>query len=783
MLSDASGRTLVYVGSDLSTQAQRTAVAIADLLRARSTPPRRGPRRPDCSPPSAAAARPQRSARFATAPTSSCSGPSIHGSAILGSSNASSSQRYARFRRQAGPEADLGDGRHRPGAGRRRIELSLAPADEIAALSVMRATVLGNRSASCPRHSGRGSRRRDAQGSPIRGGRTRSRAGPGTGDPLRVEGLIALAQALNGPTRAALSSLRAGKPLRSGGGAHLADRISLRGRFASGFPRYTPRRPRAATTRDRGCTRRGSAADLSGEVAASLGRVPTVAIGPRASEAPFTRGWRSIPGCRHPRRRHRVPAWTSPAPAPAWPSSVGGPRARGAPGLAVAPGRLDGSPMSAERLRITGGHVHDPANGVDGEVRDICIEDGRIVAELPDRRRRRSTRAAWSSCPAAWTSTPTSPARAATTPAGCCPKSTPPIRRPRRRCSSGEGVPRSGHRRHRAEHVHHRLPLRRPRLHHGVRRRRGAAHGAAQSHAELDDTPFVDAGFFVLMGNDEYLLRQIDAGERDRARDYAAWLLGATGGYAIKIVNPGGIEVWKAGQRNLTGLDDAARRPAGHAARDSRDARRRGQRAAAAAPGRTSTATTSASAGNVATTLATHAGAGRPARALHPPAVPRLRRQPTARAGARRAARVIEYVNAHPEVSGDVGQVMFGPATTLTADGPVEYLLHKSSGRKWVNVDIELETGCGIVPLRLQGEGGGGGAAVGGRARAVPAERAIRGAWCSRPTTRTAARSCLPGADPAADGSRVPRRAAEAGESRSCWRAARWPTASPASTR
>jgi formylmethanofuran dehydrogenase subunit A len=42
---------------------------------------------------------------------------------------------------------------------------------------------------------------------------------------------------------------------------------------------------------------------------------------------------------------------------------------------------------------------------------------------------------------------------------------------------------------------------------------------------------------------------------------------------------------------------------------------------------------------------------------------------------------------------------MFGPATTITADGPVEYLLHKSSGRKWVNIDIELETGCGIVPI------------------------------------------------------------------------------------
>jgi formylmethanofuran dehydrogenase subunit A len=47
----------------------------------------------------------------------------------------------------------------------------------------------------------------------------------------------------------------------------------------------------------------------------------------------------------------------------------------------------------------------------------------------------------------------------------------------------------------------------------------------------------------------------------------------------------------------------------------------------------------------------------------------------------------------------DVGQVMFGPAMTITADAPVEYLLHKSSGRRWTNIDIELETGCGIVPL------------------------------------------------------------------------------------
>ena len=80
---------------------------------------------------------------------------------------------------------------------------------------------------------------------------------------------------------------------------------------------------------------------------------------------------------------------------------------------------------------------------------------------------------------------------------------------------------------------------------------------ARHSHAEFDDTPIVDGGFYILLGNDEYLLRQVDAGERDRARDYAAWMLEATGGYAIKIVNPGGVQAWKSGQRNLTAIDEA----------------------------------------------------------------------------------------------------------------------------------------------------------------------------------------------------------------------------------
>ena len=30
-------------------------------------------------------------------------------------------------------------------------------------------------------------------------------------------------------------------------------------------------------------------------------------------------------------------------------------------------------------IKLTGGRVYDPAHGVDGEVRDICVRDGVIV--------------------------------------------------------------------------------------------------------------------------------------------------------------------------------------------------------------------------------------------------------------------------------------------------------------------------------------------------------------------------------------------------------------------
>ena len=42
--------------------------------------------------------------------------------------------------------------------------------------------------------------------------------------------------------------------------------------------------------------------------------------------------------------------------------------------------------------------------------------------------------------------------------------------------------------------------------------------------------------------------------------------------------------------------------------------------------------------------------------------------------------------------------MVFGDTVTITADGPWQHLLYKLTGRKWGNLDVENETGCGIVP-------------------------------------------------------------------------------------
>jgi formylmethanofuran dehydrogenase subunit A len=345
-------------------------------------------------------------------------------------------------------------------------------------------------------------------------------------------------------------------------------------------------------------------------------------------------------------------------------------------------------------LRITGGTVYDPANGVHGEVRDVCISDGSIVADLPagvpvlDARGMVvmpggvdiHSHVAGSSVNLARRLTPEEHAEH--------PVPAPPLAdgEPPARSGTGGTVPTTFTTGYRYAGLGYTT----------VFDAAVAPLFARLSHAELDDTPIVDAGFFVLVGNDDYLLRQIAAGERERAREYLAWLLSATGGYAAKVVNPGGVELWKRGLRGPLDLDA----PVGSATVTPRAILETIVDASVALglphPAHVHCNNLGVP-GNVRTTIESmRAVDGRPAHFAH---VQYHSYGGSAGGPWRSGAReLIEYINTHPDVTADVGQVMFGPAMTLTADGPVEYLLYESSGRKWVNVDIELETGCGIVP-------------------------------------------------------------------------------------
>ena len=349
------------------------------------------------------------------------------------------------------------------------------------------------------------------------------------------------------------------------------------------------------------------------------------------------------------------------------------------------------------RLRIAGGTVYDPANGVDGAVRDVCIEGERIVAELPTGVPRLDVRGmvvmpggvdihahvAGSSVNHARRLLPEEHA--------ADPAPAPQLADgPPARSGTGGTVPSTFATGYRYAGLGYTTAM----------EAAVAPLAARHAHAELDDTPIIDSGFYVLLGNDDYLLRQIAAGETARARDYAGWLLGVTRAYAIKIVNPGGVAAWKGGDgnrtRNVYGLDDAV----GSSAVTPRKILETlaGAANALALPHPVHIHCNNlGQPGNFATTLESmRALAGQRAHFTHL----QFHSYGGERGkGWRSAAKdVIEYVNGHAELSVDVGQVMFGSATTVTADGPVEHLLYTSSGRKWVNVDIELETGCGIVP-------------------------------------------------------------------------------------
>jgi formylmethanofuran dehydrogenase subunit A len=348
-------------------------------------------------------------------------------------------------------------------------------------------------------------------------------------------------------------------------------------------------------------------------------------------------------------------------------------------------------------IRIANGTVYDPANGIHGEVRDLWIQDGRIIAPPTDpqlRPDRTFDATGLIVMPGgvdihAHIAGPKVNAARKMRPEDH--RLAPPVRRTRfTRSGVGGSVPSTFATGYLYAGMGYTTvfdaavpPL-----------------SARHAHEELADTPIVDKGFYVLMGNNHYVLRQIAAGNYERLRDFAAWLLGAAKAYAIKLVNPGGVEIWKeqAGG-NATNLDDPVpafgvtpRQIIQNLAQVAMDLQ---------LPHPVHIHCNNLGLpGNWATTLETmRCLEGRRAHLTHIQFHSYGGDPDDQRTFCSEAPKLIEYFNSHPNLSVDVGQVMFGETTSMTGDGPLGYYLYRVTGRKWFNADTEMETGCGIVPI------------------------------------------------------------------------------------
>ena len=355
--------------------------------------------------------------------------------------------------------------------------------------------------------------------------------------------------------------------------------------------------------------------------------------------------------------------------------------------------------MPEAYFKIHGGYVYDPRHGIDGQVKDIWIADGKIVPPPTDSVRPQRTLDA---------------SGLVIMPGGIdmhCHIAGPKVNAARKM---------------RPEEKRKSEPVRRTSVTHSGTmgsvpstfatgyKYAGLGYTTAfdaavpplharHTHEEFEDTPCIDKGFYVLMGNNHMVMKSIQEDNFEQLRGFMGWLLGAAKGYACKLVNPGGVEVWKNHQAgNVEGLDSVV----DHFDVTPRQIIREVARAAndlrlphpvhlhcnnLGMPGNWTTTLESMKAleGSVGhlTHIQFHSYGGGDA---------------DENTFNSKVAPLADYVNSHPNITVDVGQVLFGETTSMTGDGPLGYYLSNVYGTKWFSADTEMESGCGIAPIKYK---------------------------------------------------------------------------------
>lgn len=224
---------------------------------------------------------------------------------------------------------------------------------------------------------------------------------------------------------------------------------------------------------------------------------------------------------------------------------------------------------------------------------------------------------------------------------------------------------------------------------------------ALHAHLELADIPIIDKATLVVLGNDDMLLSMIrDGASAEMVEDYVAWTASATKALGVKCINAGGSAAFKDNARAFS-LDDEV--PSYGVT--SRQIVKTLQRAVDAlgvphplhvhcnnlgVPGRSVSA--------VLDTM--RAAEGVPMHLAH------IQFYGYGAAGSRgfssEAQALAEMVNARPEITVDIGQVMFGPTVTVSSDELLQFAGRATASlKKFVIVDGDANGG-GVVPINYR---------------------------------------------------------------------------------
>ena len=228
--------------------------------------------------------------------------------------------------------------------------------------------------------------------------------------------------------------------------------------------------------------------------------------------------------------------------------------------------------------------------------------------------------------------------------------------------------------------------------------------GARHAHQELSQIPNVDAGFFVLVGNNHYVMDRISNGDQAGLESFLAWLIARAGGFAPKLVNPGGVELFKqsvAGNARdldqpIDGFSGVTPRKIIHSiavASNELDL-----------PHPIHIHTNNLGIpGNWETTLETMKSLdGLKAHLAHIQFHSYGGGEVDPGSIDSQVKTLAAHVNANPNLTVDVAQIVFGRTTSMTGDGALGHFLQKISGERWYCADTELESGCGVSPIEYR---------------------------------------------------------------------------------